>query len=209
MITYDPHPSDITQPLGQHRRWATTFAHGLSLIAHPILGSLLLFILLAGLHPAWAGAIVRVGMPIIVGSLGLLIVGMWQHWWSDWNMSDLADRRRYLPGVWGWVLLSTWMAHGPSVPLSLATLIVGIALWLTLVIAISMSWKVSLHVSGMAVVTVFAIGYWGWWGFLATAWLPFLIGWARLYLRRHTLAQVLVGALVGAGSMMVAWHIPW
>jgi len=209
MTTYDPQSSEMAQPLTHRPQWATTLAHGISLIAHPIVGSLLLFVLLASLHPTWGGAIARVGTPVIVGSLGLLGVGMWRQWWSDWNMSDLVDRRRYLPGVWGWVLLSLWIAHGPSVPLPLATLMLGIALWLTLVIAISMSWKVSLHVSGMAVVAVFAIGYWGWWGLLATGWIPFLTGWARLYLHRHTVAQVLIGAVVGTVAMMVAWHIPW
>jgi len=189
-------------------RWATV-AHIISLIANPIVGCLLLFLLLAVLHPAWDTALVWVGTPLVLGSLGLLVVGRWQGWWTDWDMPRLAERQRYLPGVWGSMLISLALAHAATVPRPLAALMLGIAIWLTLAIAISMRWKVSLHVSGMALVAVFAALYWGGWGLWIVGSVPLVVAWARLSLHRHTLAQVLVGALIGALSMGLAWHVPW
>ncbi|GAA4791187.1 hypothetical protein GCM10023200_27950 [Actinomycetospora chlora] len=77
--------------------------------------------------------------------------------------------------------------------LQLAVLVtVGVATGITLV------WKVSFHTAVVAAAAAVLTLLGGpWWGL---SWLAVpVVGWARLVLRAHTLAQVLAGLVVGAG----------
>jgi membrane-associated phospholipid phosphatase len=84
---------------------------------------------------------------------------------------------------------------------------VAIALWgqTALIFAITMRWKISLHSAAVAGVTMLAWKLWG-------SPLPLLIGvpvvsWSRVWLRRHTVAQVIGGALLGWTIFSVMWAL--
>lgn len=65
-----------------------------------------------------------------------------------------------------------------------------------LVILISLHWKISLHSMGIAGPAVFLIYIFGIPGVIFSLILP-VVMWSRVYLRRHTLPQVIIGALLG------------
>jgi membrane-associated phospholipid phosphatase len=70
-----------------------------------------------------------------------------------------------------------------------------------LALGITLFWRISLHMLGVAsVCTLYWLhpGFSGNWvlGLLAV-FLVFWVGWARLYLNAHTLMQVIVGSLIG------------
>ena len=68
-----------------------------------------------------------------------------------------------------------------------------------IVILINKGWKISVHaagVSGPVAALTFVLGLNGLWFTV----LIFAIGWARIKLNCHTLAQVTAGALLGFGS---------
>jgi membrane-associated phospholipid phosphatase len=82
-------------------------------------------------------------------------------------------------------------------PRELVALVVAMLAGLALTLAVTHWWKVSFHAavaSGTATTLVLVFGPW-----LCLAW-PFvvLVTWSRVALRDHTVAQVVVGAILGA-----------
>ena len=65
-----------------------------------------------------------------------------------------------------------------------------------LVILISLYWKISLHSMGVAGPAVFQIYIFGVPGLLFILIIP-VVMWSRVYLHKHTVSQVIMGALLG------------
>ena len=83
-------------------------------------------------------------------------------------------------------------------PGDLVRLVVAVLAGLLVSVGVTIRWKVSVHVAGLAGALAVAVVLYGWW---ALAGLPMLalVGWARVTVKAHTVAQVLVGACLGAG----------
>jgi membrane-associated phospholipid phosphatase len=64
------------------------------------------------------------------------------------------------------------------------------------VLLISLFWKISIHSVGVAGPVAALIYVFGYVGLIAIIIIP-VVMWSRLYLRRHTLSQVITGALLG------------
>ncbi|MGC9517326.1 MAG: hypothetical protein ACP5C3_06490 [Methanomicrobiales archaeon] len=64
------------------------------------------------------------------------------------------------------------------------------------VLFISLFWKISIHVMGISGPTPILIYVFGYWGVLFGLIIP-VVMWSRLYLKRHTLYQVIAGAVLG------------
>lgn len=71
--------------------------------------------------------------------------------------------------------------------------LVGMMLFLTLM---TMVWKVSLHTAAMSAVITLLSSYLGNW-YALLYFLIVIVGWARIYLKRHSLAQVIGGTGLG------------
>jgi membrane-associated phospholipid phosphatase len=70
---------------------------------------------------------------------------------------------------------------------------------------INLRWKISGHTMGIAVPTTVLTFVFGPWGLLCGLLLP-PVAWSRVYLKKHTIAQALAGALVGfALTALVLW----
>ena len=86
------------------------------------------------------------------------------------------------------------LGHGPKglVVALAAALVTGTAMTL-----VTTRWKISFHAGGAAGAVVLMVWQFGG---VATLLLPVLIGvcWSRIYLRRHTVPQVVAGLAVGA-----------
>jgi membrane-associated phospholipid phosphatase len=61
---------------------------------------------------------------------------------------------------------------------------------------VNLRWKISIHTMGIAGPTTVLVYVFGYWGALLGLLLPPVI-WSRVYLKKHTLAQALAGAVVG------------
>ena len=92
--------------------------------------------------------------------------------------------------------------HYSGAPLMLvATFATGLSAAVIFTV-INLWWKISLHTSLItALVTILVISY-GWIAMVAVV-LVFLIGWARLELKQHSPAQVVVAALLSALIVVV------
>ncbi len=119
---------------------------------------------------------------------------------------DLPDRReRFIPylaicGLYGvlFLLLSFFSAPLPLLAVTLCYLGVTLA-----GAFISLFWKISLHLAGVAgPVTAMVMLVHPWWSVLYLFLMP--LGWARWYLRKHTLSQIIAGGLL---SMGITWGI--
>lgn len=64
------------------------------------------------------------------------------------------------------------------------------------VLFISLFWKISIHSVGVAGPVVFLIYVFGYPGLIFLLLVP-LVMWSRLFLKRHTVSQVIVGAFLG------------
>jgi membrane-associated phospholipid phosphatase len=70
---------------------------------------------------------------------------------------------------------------------------------------INLRWKISGHTMGIAVPTTVLTFVFGPWGLLCGSLLP-PVAWSRVYLKKHTIAQVIAGALVGFSlTALVLW----
>lgn len=96
--------------------------------------------------------------------------------------------------------VSSWMGvgilyliHSPS---ALYALMVCVAVLGAVALLITMRWKISLHAMGLwAACGVVIALYSSWWTVVPAG----LVSWARLVLQAHSVSQVLVGSIVGAG----------
>jgi hypothetical protein len=89
-----------------------------------------------------------------------------------------------------------------NAPVSLSALmLVYVALGVTMM-TISSFWKISLHAGGVGGFAAFLTWMFGPVWALTFLAVP-LIGWARVYRKRHTWAQVAIGVLVGASVTLI------
>jgi len=72
------------------------------------------------------------------------------------------------------------------------------------VLMISLYWKISIHAMGIAGPATAIIYLFGWPGLLFSLLVPMVL-WSRLYLKRHTSAQLMVGT--GLGYLLTAAQI--
>jgi hypothetical protein len=61
---------------------------------------------------------------------------------------------------------------------------------------INLYWKISIHTMGIAGPTTVLVFVFGYWGALLGLLLPPVI-WSRVYLKKHTVAQAITGAILG------------
>jgi len=173
-------------------RWTSVFFDSsfLSLIIFPAIGW----------HVAgWPGVgwallalLILTGVP-----LAYILIGMKQGWVSDLELSHREERPRFILVSLSCdltALLILWLGGAPHMVWALA--LVYACLGITM-FTISNFWKISLHmvsVSGFATLLVYVFGVGAWWTFLS---LP-LVAWARTHRKKHTFAQLLAGAVLGA-----------
>jgi len=142
---------------------------------------------------AWAGFVLLIvtGIP-----LAYLMLGKGLGWVSDLEMTQRSERPRFILISLSSDLLALTVLclfHGPPLlrVMALTYLCLGATMF-----TISSFWKISLHmvgVSGFATALVFVFGAPALIAFLS---LP-LVAWARWHRRKHTIPQLITGALAG------------
>ncbi|GIV78219.1 phosphatase PAP2 family protein [Litorilinea aerophila] len=95
-------------------------------------------------------------------------------------------------GLLTWLVMRLYAAPRPFLLLALLS-----SVQTACVLFITLRWKISMHAVSMAGLASLALLLWGEAATPALLGIP-LVAWSRVRLRRHTLAQTVAGALLGA-----------
>ena len=130
---------------------------------------------------------------------------------ADFHLSN--RRERVGPFVVSLVCgLSAWIVLvAMGAPRGFGVFVLAMLFQTLLLFLITLVWQVSVHTAGVAGLVTFACLVVGPGATLLIGVVP-LVAWARLYLGRHTMAQTVVGALVGSScfTILFALHgIAW
>ncbi|MFH1501539.1 MAG: hypothetical protein ABIG03_00695 [Candidatus Eisenbacteria bacterium] len=180
------------------RNWDRRLALAVSFVASPpaLVSLAAIFAAAAAPEPGawkWASAYVLIA---VLAPLGYLL---WEYMRGDVSDLDLPVRdQRVVPQIFTVVcMLTAWvlLRLGPA-PERMASLGALFFLQSVVIFGITLRWKVSVHCA-----TAASVGTFIW--LSSGAALPLLVGapamiWSRLRLDRHTLAQALTGAALGA-----------
>ena len=172
-------------------RWISVFFDS-SILSLPI------FLALGYVSAMTLGLLWAILMLFIVTGIPLayLLLGRKRGWVSDMELSRREERPRFILVSLSsdvLALLVLRLFRGPH----LLTVIVLTYFCLAIVMfSISSYWKISMHmagVGGFSTALVFVFGAPALWAFLSLL----LVAWARLHRRKHTIPQLIAGALAG------------
>jgi len=196
----------IDQSASLPMRWDERFAHLVSdLLCPPVTIALgLIMVVYSSDDPtAWRWALIAIGITIVIP---VLYIAWKVHTGaiSDFHIPIRSQRIRPMLltvacAVLTWVIL--WLGHAPALLLSLITF--GM-IQAAILLLITLYWKISGHSAAIAGFALLAIRLWGpnLWPVLLL--IP-LVAWARVRIRRHTLAQTIAGALMGISYISLAF----
>lgn len=167
-------------------------------VLYPVVGALAV----GWVGVAWSlvGIVFTVAIPAAIVDLGVR-----RGRYTDHHLSRREQRAVPLGLAATSVLVGVAVLVLAGAPRAIVALQVAVLVTVVVVTAVTLVWKVSLHVAvvGAAACVLTLLGG-GWW---ALSWLAVpVVGWARLRLTAHTLAQVVVGCVLGAlvtGTVLV------
>jgi membrane-associated phospholipid phosphatase len=186
-------------------RWADHLANVVSQLASPpVLAVATAGLCAAHSHEAgaWRWAAIHAGLTVAIP----IIILVWlvaRGTVSDLDVQHREQRvRPMLAALLGSAVSLALLSLGQAPQLLLS---IGLATYLQLFLlfSITLRWKISVHTTAAASFTVLMCCLAG-----ATA-LPLvglilLVAWARMRLKRHSLAQAIAGALLGSLTMIIA-----
>jgi len=198
---------------GQARRSGRALrdvARTVSTVCNPFVVPLVLFVLLcAGTTHAFGQFWYRLSVCAVFTSIGPMLFLLWLYATdriSDLDMSDREERRKvfaifvvfYLAGT-----VTLFLTHAPAI---LTASMAGYTAAAIVVQQITRFWKISTHAVGITAPVVALTYLYGWDPLPFLILIP-LVGWSRVYLKAHTIAQVCAGTLLGAVSVVIFFRI--
>ncbi|WP_424217046.1 phosphatase PAP2 family protein (plasmid) [Streptomyces sp. BI20] len=138
---------------------------------------------------------------VAAGFCGVVPI-LWIKWgqrrglWGDRHVRRRQDRLVVIPGILASVAACVTLMFVFHAPGEMVGLVLAMLATLTVILAITTVWKISVHTAvsaGALAMLAAAYGPWAW----AGAPLVVLVGWSRVRLRDHTRAQVIAGAALG------------
>ena len=182
----------------KRRPRADRLARWVSVLFDSSVISLPVFLVFGWVAADWPGLGWAVLTLLIITGLPLvyIILGKKRGWVTDFELTQRAERPRFILVSLSSDLLALailYFFHGPQ--LLLLMVLTYLCLGITM-LTISNFWKISLHmagVSGFSIALVFVFGAPALIAFLS---LP-LVAWARWHRRKHTITQLIAGALDG------------
>lgn len=196
-------------PIKNKRAWKD-LARIISTVLNPFLTALAIFVILAhasarGTFDFWALLL----LSAFFTSLGPMIYVFWLYGTdriSDLDMSVRHEREAVFGAFVVFYSLGTitmWLSHAPTL---MVAALAGYTVSTLIVQYITRYWKISTHALGItAPLAALTLLY-------GNETLPFLVlipmvGWARIYLKAHTLLQVIAGAALGTGTTILFFHL--
>jgi membrane-associated phospholipid phosphatase len=196
-------------PLRRRRVW-TDLARIFSTVCNPFLTALALFVILAhAFRNDTTGFWELLGISAFFTSIGPMLFVLWLYATdriADLDMSRRSEREAVFSAFVVFYLLGTvalWLVHAP--PMLIATM-AGYTACALVVQAITRFWKISTHAIGITAPLAALTVLYGWQPAPFLVLIP-IVCWSRVYLKAHTVAQVLVGAGLGALSVLLFFHI--
>ena len=196
--------------LSRRRRVLTDLARIFSTVCNPFVTALTLFVILA--H-AEARSTAQFWLLLFVStfftSIGPMLYILWLYATdriADLDMSVRSERERVFVifVLFYWAGTATlWLIHAPKL---LVATMAGYAFASVAVQYITRYWKISTHALGISASMVALVRLYGQQPLPFLVLIP-LVAWSRVYLKAHTPAQVIVGALLGAASVYFFYHI--
>lgn len=125
---------------------------------------------------------------------------------TDHHVSNRKQRAPVLLMALASVAAGLVVLAAIDAPRSVVVMVLAIVAGIVVLAAVSPFWKISGHaaaISSSAIIAVLMLG---------PAWLPLVllvpaVGWSRVVLRAHTLAQVVAGSLFGGLVMAGLWWL--
>ncbi len=149
----------------------------------------------------WMGITLGITAVLPIGYIAYLVK---TGYLADIYMPDREKRLKPMVVIFSWLVVSLFilrLLHAPPVMLLLVDVIIG---QLVLLGLITTRWKISFHsatiMSATAVMAVIHSES----VLILSALVP-VVGWARIRLKRHTLMQVVAGAIVGGVISAIAF----
>jgi membrane-associated phospholipid phosphatase len=202
-------PLGTTVPIKNRRVWRD-LARILSTIFNPFLTALALFVILAHVTASSTDDFWRLlFISTFFTSIGPMIYVFWLYSSdriSDLDMSVRHEREAMFGAFVVFYLLGTIALYFVRAPSLLIAAMAGYTLSTAVVQYITRYWKISTHALGITAPLVAMTLLYG------RQPLPFLVlipmvGWARVYLKAHTLMQVLAGCVLGAFSVVLFFYV--
>ena len=135
--------------------------------------------------------------------LAFLKLGVRRGRWDDHHVRERTSRAAPLVFAGCSVAVGIALLYVGHAPHAITALVVAMLVGLISVLAISQWWKVSIHsavAGGTAIIlaAVFDVP-----GIVIGVFIALAAGWSRLVLRDHTVAQVIVGLVVGGAAALL------
>ncbi|UKA54285.1 phosphatase PAP2 family protein [Arthrobacter sp. FW305-BF8] len=169
----------------------------------------LLLLLSPALEPGfpgtvWFGAVAVLFVCVLPLAAVVLLVRLGKV--TDHHVSNREQRAPVLAMTVVSLLAGLAVLLAINAPYSVIVVVLAIVGGVVVLAVISLFWKISGHAGAIALTTVIAVLI------LGAPWLPLLllipaVGWSRVVLRAHTVAQVVAGALVGGGVTAGLWWV--
>jgi membrane-associated phospholipid phosphatase len=152
----------------------------------------------------WFGAVAVLFVCVLPLAAVVLLVRMGKV--TDHHVSDRKQRAPVLAMSVVSLLAGLGVLLAINAPYSVIVAVLAIVGGVVVLAAISLFWIISGHAGSIALTTVISVLI------LGVQWLPLLllipaVGWSRVVLRAHTVAQVVAGALVGGGVTAGLWWL--
>ena len=156
--------------------------------------------LVFGWHTAQtSGAMWAILTLVIVTGIPLsyLLLGRKQGWVSDMELSRREERPRFILVSLTSDVIAFLVLHLFGGPQLLIIIVVTYFCLALVMFTISSFWKISMHMAGVGGFSTALVFVFGTPALFALISLP-LVAWARWHRRKHTITQLIAGALAGA-----------
>jgi membrane-associated phospholipid phosphatase len=152
----------------------------------------------------WFGAVAVLFVCVLPLAAVVVLVRMGKV--TDHHVSDRKQRAPVLAMSVVSLLAGLGVLMAINAPYSVIVVVLAIVGGVVVLAVISLFWKISGHAGAIALTTVIMVLI------LGVPWIPLLllipaVGWSRVVLRAHTVAQVVAGALVGGGVTAGLWWL--
>jgi membrane-associated phospholipid phosphatase len=202
-------PSQPT-PLRMRKRAWTDVARIISTVCNPFLTSLALFVILAGARSSGTrDFLILLFNSAFFTSIAPMLFILYLYATdkiSDLDMSIRAERERvFIAFVIFYALgaLDLWAIHAPAI---MTASMAGYAASALVVQWITRYWKISTHALGITAPLIALTVLFGERPLPFYALIP-LVGWSRVYLRAHTLMQVVAGTCLALVTTLLFFRI--
>ncbi len=186
-------------------RAADAFANVLSSVAcPPVLGAAMMAITasIVNTTQAWRYALLYVSLAIAT-PIAYLVWLVRKGVVSDLDVKVRAERWRPLLAAQLGMLIALVVFLVRGAPPLMIGLAGAMLIYTSVAFVITLYWKISMHSAAAAALTALAVVQFGPQAYPLAVGVP-LMAWARIRLRRHTLAQTIAGALLGSGVLFLA-----